>query len=248
MVFRVPYGNYVKHAFASTFLKGRCHYGTNCTFAHYDSELFKKPNLARTKLCAKPNCSDPDCTYAHSVEELRQPGEASDMDTARVEIEHEKVLGEQRALLTVHNMMAQTGNDGVEYASPGILPSPSLLPTPPARFSPTIAGTTTGGGATSGGIAARAARPDRSHSRGSVHRSTLNALAAKNEELRRQVEMSNTVLAHLLQIASAQAVPETPYVAVTPPTNVFSQQQQQPQQPVTTPSYVGHRGRQGSRS
>ncbi|KAF4674020.1 hypothetical protein FOL47_009811 [Perkinsus chesapeaki] len=192
------------------FLRGRCHYGANCTFAHYDSELYKKPNLAKTKLCAKPNCSDPECTYAHSVEELRQPGEASDMDTARVDIEHEKVLGEQRALLTVHNLMATVADPA---GSPGILPSPSILPNPmqQQQF----------GVSPNGGGQQQQQHGRYGGSRGGINRSTLHALAVKNEELQRQVEMSNTVLAHLLQVASAQAVPETPYVV--PSSNVFSQ-------------------------
>ena len=53
------------------FLNGKCKYNADCTFSHDRSELLVRKDMAKTKLCKKPNCSDSACTYAHSLDEIR---------------------------------------------------------------------------------------------------------------------------------------------------------------------------------
>jgi len=55
-------------------MRGTCQYGTNCSFAHTQSELSSTPDLQRTRLCtsfAKGQCDDPNCSFAHGEAELR---------------------------------------------------------------------------------------------------------------------------------------------------------------------------------
>eukprot|EP01053_Blabericola_migrator_P007502 Blabericola_migrator_1__7501@NODE_382_length_9143_cov_306_926399_g305_i0_p5_GENE_NODE_382_length_9143_cov_306_926399_g305_i0NODE_382_length_9143_cov_306_926399_g305_i0_p5_ORF_typecomplete_len314_score38_61zfCCCH_3/PF15663_5/4_2e10zf_CCCH_4/PF18345_1/3_8e09zf_CCCH_4/PF18345_1/3_8e03zf_CCCH_4/PF18345_1/2_3e03zfCCCH/PF00642_24/4_1e06zfCCCH/PF00642_24/0_065zfCCCH_4/PF18044_1/8_5e07zfCCCH_4/PF18044_1/2_5e03Torus/PF16131_5/0_01Torus/PF16131_5/0_94zfCCCH_2/PF14608_6/0_00029zfCCCH_2/PF14608_6/86_NODE_38 len=57
-------------------LDGRCTRGDECTFAHCGAELREKPNLLKTKICAKwrqGHCFKPqaECSYAHGLEDLR---------------------------------------------------------------------------------------------------------------------------------------------------------------------------------
>lgn len=54
------------------FQKGKCKRGSECDFAHGESELLAQPSLYKTRMC--PNiktCSKENCTYAHSHEEVR---------------------------------------------------------------------------------------------------------------------------------------------------------------------------------
>ena len=53
------------------YLNGKCKYNKDCTFSHDRSELLVRKDMAKTKLCKKPHCSDPNCAYAHSVVEIR---------------------------------------------------------------------------------------------------------------------------------------------------------------------------------
>lgn len=57
-------------------LEGRCSRGNDCTFAHTDVELRDKPDLTKTKICAKwrnGQCrkSPSECSYAHGEEDMR---------------------------------------------------------------------------------------------------------------------------------------------------------------------------------
>jgi len=53
---------------------GSCCQGTECQFAHDESELQPMPDLSCTKLCRTlvqtGKCTDPTCTYAHSGQQL----------------------------------------------------------------------------------------------------------------------------------------------------------------------------------
>eukprot|EP00931_Biecheleriopsis_adriatica_P118449 TRINITY_DN9385_c0_g1_i2.p1 TRINITY_DN9385_c0_g1~~TRINITY_DN9385_c0_g1_i2.p1 ORF type:complete len:429 (+),score=90.46 TRINITY_DN9385_c0_g1_i2:32-1288(+) len=53
---------------------GSCQRGTQCRFAHDQSELQALPDLTGTKLCKTlvqtGQCQDPNCTYAHSKDEM----------------------------------------------------------------------------------------------------------------------------------------------------------------------------------
>ncbi|KAF4659993.1 hypothetical protein FOZ61_004332 [Perkinsus olseni] len=55
------------------YMRGSCRYGSRCTFAHQLSELGARPDFYKTKMCARRNCKDANCQYAHSPEELRSP-------------------------------------------------------------------------------------------------------------------------------------------------------------------------------
>ncbi len=50
---------------------GRCKYGHGCTFAHSANELRPSPDFRKTKLCSRPGCDDPTCTYAHGLGDVR---------------------------------------------------------------------------------------------------------------------------------------------------------------------------------
>ncbi|CAJ1351613.1 unnamed protein product [Effrenium voratum] len=54
--------------------EGRCKYGSDCAFAHDESELQKAPDLKKTRLCRaflQRKCNDADCKFAHGEQELR---------------------------------------------------------------------------------------------------------------------------------------------------------------------------------
>lgn len=55
---------------------GQCMRGNDCAFAHHDEEVLDLPDLSCTKLCRTllktGTCQDPNCTYAHTDEELRE--------------------------------------------------------------------------------------------------------------------------------------------------------------------------------
>lgn len=55
---------------------GVCQKGAACNFAHDPSQLNNLPDLAKTRVCktliSTGRCDDPQCSYAHSKEELRE--------------------------------------------------------------------------------------------------------------------------------------------------------------------------------
>jgi len=54
--------------------EGRCKYGTDCAFAHDESELRSMPDLRKTRVCrafTQGNCNDTNCKFAHGSDELR---------------------------------------------------------------------------------------------------------------------------------------------------------------------------------
>ncbi|KAF4731300.1 hypothetical protein FOZ63_013199 [Perkinsus olseni] len=53
------------------YIRGKCLHGSLCAFAHSIDELNRKPNLSKTRLCVKPGCNNPNCSFAHTLEELR---------------------------------------------------------------------------------------------------------------------------------------------------------------------------------
>jgi len=56
------------------YLKGKCRYGVECSYAHNEIELRHRPNLRKTRLCKNFEmgaCDNPHCAYAHGSEELR---------------------------------------------------------------------------------------------------------------------------------------------------------------------------------
>jgi hypothetical protein len=56
------------------FLKGKCRYGPECSYAHSEIELKGRPNLRKTRLCKNyemAQCDNPNCPFAHGGEELR---------------------------------------------------------------------------------------------------------------------------------------------------------------------------------
>lgn len=66
-----------KTKFCTYYLKGACHYGDECAFAHNCTEIQAMPDLRKTRVCKaflEEGCSDPDCTFAHGEEELISTG------------------------------------------------------------------------------------------------------------------------------------------------------------------------------
>jgi len=64
-----------KTRFCKHFVRGFCRYQDNCAYAHDYSELVKRPNLVKTKICVSylsGMCHNSDCTYAHDRSELRR--------------------------------------------------------------------------------------------------------------------------------------------------------------------------------
>jgi hypothetical protein len=56
------------------YLKGKCRYGPECSYAHSEIELKGRPNLRKTRLCKNfemAQCDNPNCPFAHGGEELR---------------------------------------------------------------------------------------------------------------------------------------------------------------------------------
>eukprot|EP00928_Gymnodinium_smaydae_P086452 TRINITY_DN7057_c0_g1_i1.p1 TRINITY_DN7057_c0_g1~~TRINITY_DN7057_c0_g1_i1.p1 ORF type:complete len:215 (-),score=47.85 TRINITY_DN7057_c0_g1_i1:385-1029(-) len=63
-----------KTKLCSFHVKGKCAFGTTCTFAHDPVEVRGMPNLSKTKICTKWRrnaCFNKNCKYAHGFEELR---------------------------------------------------------------------------------------------------------------------------------------------------------------------------------
>ncbi|CAE7723982.1 ZC3H6 [Symbiodinium sp. CCMP2456] len=66
-----------KTKFCTYFLKGACHYGPQCAFAHSCTELQAMPDLRKTRMCkafAEGKCTDPNCAFAHGEQELVSTG------------------------------------------------------------------------------------------------------------------------------------------------------------------------------
>lgn len=66
-----------KTKFCTYHLKGACHYGTECAFAHSCVELQVTPDLRKTRICKaflEGKCMDPGCDFAHGEEELISTG------------------------------------------------------------------------------------------------------------------------------------------------------------------------------
>lgn len=64
-----------KTVYCKHFLRGHCKFGHQCAYAHSPEELVPKPNLVKTKLCAKflsGTCDNENCKYAHELEEVRK--------------------------------------------------------------------------------------------------------------------------------------------------------------------------------
>jgi len=56
------------------FLKGKCRYGQECSYAHNEIELKGRPNLRKTRICKNfemGSCDNPFCAFAHGSDELR---------------------------------------------------------------------------------------------------------------------------------------------------------------------------------
>lgn len=55
--------------------KGTCKYGSQCTYAHSETELHASPDLSKTRLCTTFQlegwCNDASCMFAHGEDELR---------------------------------------------------------------------------------------------------------------------------------------------------------------------------------
>jgi len=51
-------------------MEGKCRRGQACQFAHSQEDIRQRPNLDKTKLCVKKDCTDAGCKFAHSREEL----------------------------------------------------------------------------------------------------------------------------------------------------------------------------------
>ncbi|CAE7611242.1 unnamed protein product, partial [Symbiodinium microadriaticum] len=69
-----PPKHLVKTKLCKHFTKGYCRYEGNCTFAHQLDELVYRPDLTKTKWCARflsGACNVKNCSFAHSVAELR---------------------------------------------------------------------------------------------------------------------------------------------------------------------------------
>jgi hypothetical protein len=62
-----------KTKLCSYHLKGACHYGADCAFAHTCTELQATPDLRKTRLCKafmEGGCTNEECTFAHGETEL----------------------------------------------------------------------------------------------------------------------------------------------------------------------------------
>mmetsp|Transcript_40104 Transcript_40104/g.100721 ORF Transcript_40104/g.100721 Transcript_40104/m.100721 type:complete len:306 (-) Transcript_40104:124-1041(-) len=64
-----------KTKFCMYHMRGMCQYGSECAFAHSDSELQGTPDLRKTRLCTVfmegGGCKNAKCPFAHGEEELR---------------------------------------------------------------------------------------------------------------------------------------------------------------------------------
>lgn len=66
-----------KTKFCSYYLKGACHYGDDCAFAHTCAELQATPDLRKTRTCkafAEGKCTDENCSFAHGEHQLISTG------------------------------------------------------------------------------------------------------------------------------------------------------------------------------
>lgn len=69
------YAQFRKTTMCKFEIMGLCRKGAQCPYAHDPAELQKRPDLSCTKICPEftktGRCSQADCSYAHSADELR---------------------------------------------------------------------------------------------------------------------------------------------------------------------------------
>ena len=118
------------------FLKGRCLYGDDCTFAHFSEEIQLRPNLHKTKMCAKNDCKDAACPYAHSSNELRVDENQKTLRTEHIDHEHQKHVNDQKTLLDVYATLRPSfkSKESSPYTTSEKLSSPST--TDAAKLTP----------------------------------------------------------------------------------------------------------------
>mmetsp|Transcript_25375 Transcript_25375/g.58868 ORF Transcript_25375/g.58868 Transcript_25375/m.58868 type:complete len:231 (+) Transcript_25375:69-761(+) len=69
------------------FTKGYCRFQDACAFAHQLDELVYRPDLTRTKWCARylaGTCTTRNCSFAHSADELRSRDELGSSSVAMI--------------------------------------------------------------------------------------------------------------------------------------------------------------------
>lgn len=71
----MTFNNFYKTKLCPWYIKGSCHWGVNCNYAHTLSEQREAVDLTKTKLCPtwlrQGVCTDPKCRFAHDYSELR---------------------------------------------------------------------------------------------------------------------------------------------------------------------------------
>ncbi|CBZ55671.1 putative zinc finger (CCCH type) protein [Neospora caninum Liverpool] len=72
---KLTFNNFYKTKLCPWYIKGSCHWGASCNYAHALSEQREAVDLTKTKLCptwlSHSVCRNPKCRYAHDYSELR---------------------------------------------------------------------------------------------------------------------------------------------------------------------------------
>ncbi|KYF39539.1 zinc finger (CCCH type) motif-containing protein [Toxoplasma gondii ARI] len=72
---KLTFNNFYKTKLCPWYIKGSCHWGASCNYAHTLSEQREAVDLTKTKLCPTwlrhSVCRNPKCRYAHHYSELR---------------------------------------------------------------------------------------------------------------------------------------------------------------------------------